>query len=57
MPGKQSGQKHFGDMEATGRVPAGHFLKKIDGQINWHPSRRFWNLFIIPPRGAPTISP
>jgi len=42
-------------MEATGRVPAGHFLKKIDGQINWHPSRRFWNLFIIPPRGALTL--
>ena len=41
MLGKQSGQKRFGDMEATGRVPEGHFLKKIDGQINWRPSRRF----------------
>ena len=34
---KQSGQMGFGDLEAAGRVPEGHFLKKIDGQINWRP--------------------
>ena len=34
MLGEQSGQMGFGDMEAMGRVHEGHFLKKIDGQIN-----------------------
>ena len=34
MLGKQSGQMGFGDLEATGRVPEGQLLKKIDGQIN-----------------------
>ena len=32
MLGKQSGQMGFGDLEAMGRVPEGHFLKKIDGR-------------------------
>ncbi len=31
MLGKQSGQMGFGDLEATGRLPEGHFLKKIAG--------------------------
>jgi hypothetical protein len=34
MPGKQSGQMGFGDLEATGRVSEGNFLRKIDGQID-----------------------
>ena len=38
MVGKQSGQMGFGDLEATGRVPEGHFLKKIDSQIDWRAS-------------------
>jgi hypothetical protein len=38
MLGKPSGQMGFGDLEATGRVPEGHFLKKIGGQIDWRPS-------------------
>jgi hypothetical protein len=37
MLGKQTGQMGFGDMEAAGRLSAGHFLRKIDGQINWRP--------------------
>jgi len=31
MLGKQSGQMGFGDIEAMGRVPEGHFLQKVDG--------------------------
>ena len=57
MLGKQSGQMGFGDLEATGRVPEGHFLKKTDAKLTGGPSRRFWNLSIIPPWGAPAIRP
>jgi hypothetical protein len=55
MLGKQSDQMGFGDLEAKGRVPEGHFLKKINRQIDWRPFQKFWNLCIIPLRGAPTI--
>ena len=47
MLGKQSGQMGFGDLEATGRVPEGHFLKKIDGQINWRPFEKVLEPLII----------
>ena len=43
MVGKQSGQMGFGDLEATGRVPEGHFLKKIHVQIDW---QRFEKLLV-----------
>jgi len=57
MLGKQSGQMGFGDMEATGRVPEGHFLKKIDGQIDWRPFREdIGPLSLSPKPGAPQPS-
>jgi hypothetical protein len=37
MLGKQSGQMSFGDMEAMGRRPDGHFLRKSHSQIDWRP--------------------
>jgi len=30
---KKTSQMGFGDLEARGRLPEGHFLKKIDSQI------------------------
>jgi hypothetical protein len=40
MLAKQSGQMGFGDLEATGRAPESHFLKKIDSQIDWRPFQK-----------------
>ena len=40
MLGKQTAQMGFGDMEATSLVPDGHFLKKIDAQIDWRPFQK-----------------
>ncbi len=39
MQGKQPGMG-LRDLEARGRLPEGHFLRKIDGQINWQPSEK-----------------
>jgi IS5 family transposase len=52
---KQSGQMGFGDMEAMGWLPEGHFLKKTNDQIIWRHLRSSWNPFIIPPNGSPAI--
>jgi IS5 family transposase len=57
MLGKQSGQMGFGDMEATGRVPEGHFLKKIDGQINWRPFQKLMEPLYHPTQGRPSHPP
>ena len=57
MPGKQSGQMGFGDMEAMGRVPEGHFLKKIDGQINWRPFEKLLEPLYHPTQGRPSHPP
>jgi IS5 family transposase len=57
MLGKQSGQMGFGDMEATGRVPEGHFLKKIDGQINWRPFEKLLEPLYHPSQGRPSHPP
>src|SRR4030043_469399 len=57
MLGEQWGQMGFGDMEATGRVPAGHFLKKVDGQINWRPFEKIMEPLYHPPQGRPSHPP
>ena len=40
MLGEQSQQMGFGDLEAMGRLPESHFLKKIDSQIDWRAAAR-----------------
>jgi IS5 family transposase len=57
MLGKQSGQMGFGDMEATGRVPEGHLLKKIDSQINWRPFEKVLEPLYHPTQGRPSHPP
>ena len=57
MLGKQSGQMGFGDMEAMGRVPEGHFLKKIDAQINWRPFEKLLEPLYHPTQGRPSHPP
>jgi IS5 family transposase len=47
----------FGDMEAMGRVPEGHFLKKIDGQINWRPFEKLLEPLYHPTQGRPSHPP
>ena len=46
----------FGDLEATGRVPDGHFLRKIDGQIDWRPFKGL-GLLYHPTLGRPSHPP
>ena len=57
MLGKQSGQMGFGDMEAMGRVPEGHFLKKVDSQINWRPFEKLLEPLYHPTQGRPSHPP
>jgi transposase, IS5 family len=57
MLGKQSGQMGFGDLEATGRVPEGHFLKKIDGQIDWRAFQKVLEPLYHPTQGRPSHPP
>ena len=57
MLGKQSGQMGFGDMEAKGRVPEGHFLQKIDRQVNWRPFEQLLEPLYHPTRGRPSHPP
>jgi IS5 family transposase len=57
MLGKQSGQMGFGDMEAMGRLPEGHFLKKIDGQIDWRPFEKLMEPLYHPTHGRPSHPP
>ncbi len=57
MLGKQSGQMGFGDMEAMGRVPEGHFLKKIDSQIDWRPFEKLLEPLYHPTQGRPSHPP
>jgi IS5 family transposase len=57
MLGKQSGQMGFGDLEAKGRVPEGHFLKKIDGQIDWRPFQMVLEPLYHPTQGRPSHPP
>ncbi len=57
MLGKQSGQMGFGDLEATGRVSEAHFLRKIDGQINWRPFEKLMEPLYHPTQGRPSHPP
>jgi len=57
MLGKQSGQKGFGDLEATGRLSESHFLRKIDGQINWRPFEKLMEPLYHPTQGRPSHPP
>ena len=57
MLGKQSGQMGFGDLEARGRLPEGHFLQKIDGQINWRPFEKLLEPLYHPTQGRPSHPP
>src|SRR3990172_7330544 len=57
MLGKQSGQMGFGDLEAMGRVPEWHFLKKIDGQIDWRPFEKVLEPLYHPNLGRPSHPP
>jgi IS5 family transposase len=57
MLGKKSGQMGFGDLEATDRVPAGHFLKKINDQIDWQPFEKALESLYHPRLGRPSHPP
>lgn len=57
MLGKQSGQMGFGDLEARGRMPEGHFLRKIDAQINWRPLEKLLEPLYHPTQGRPSHPP
>jgi IS5 family transposase len=57
MLGKQSGQMGFGDLEARGRLPESHFLKKIDGQIDWRPFEKVLEPLYHPTLGRPSHAP
>ena len=57
MLGKKSGQMGFGDMEATDRVPEGHFLKKINDQIDWQPFEKALESLYNPRLGRPSHPP
>jgi hypothetical protein len=54
---KLSGQMGFGGLEATGRVPDGHFLKKIDSQIDWRPFGKVLDLLYHLQLGRPSHPP
>jgi IS5 family transposase len=57
MLGKQSGQMGFGDLETMGQVPEGHFLMKIDAQINWRPFKKLMDPLYHPTQGRPSHPP
>jgi IS5 family transposase len=57
MLGKQSGQMGFGDLEATGRLSEGHFLRKIDSQINWQSFEKLLASLYHPTQGRPSHPP
>jgi IS5 family transposase len=57
MLGKQSGQMGFGDLEATGRLSEGHFLRKIESQIDWRPFEKLMEPLYHPTQGRPSHPP
>ncbi len=57
MLGKKSGQMGFGEMEAAGRVPEGHFLREIDRKIDWRPFEETPSGLYHPRRGRPGYPP
>jgi IS5 family transposase len=57
MLGKQSGQMGFGDLEVRDRLPEGHFLKKVDDQIDWRPFEKLLAPLYHPTQGRPSHPP
>ena len=57
MLGKQSGQMGFGDLEATGRLSEGHFLRRIDRQIDWQSFEKLLAPLYHPTQGRPSHPP
>ena len=57
MLGKQSGQKGFGDLEATSRLSDSHFLIKIDSQIDWRPFEKLMAPLYHPTQGRRSHPP
>ena len=57
MLGKQTAQMGFGDLETMGQVPEGHFLMKIDGQIDWFPFGKLMESLYHPTQGRPSHPP
>jgi transposase, IS5 family len=57
MLGKQSGQMGFGDLEAKGRGSETHFLRRIDGQIDWRPFEKLMEPLYHPTQGRPSHPP
>jgi len=57
MLGKKSGQMGFGDMEAMSGLSEKHFLRKIDGQINWRPFEKLMEPLYHPTQGRPSHPP
>ncbi len=54
MLGRKTGQMSFGDIETRGRVPEGHFLRKIDQQIDWRPFEQMLESLYHPRLGWPS---
>jgi hypothetical protein len=46
-----------GDLEGMGRVPEGHFLKKIDGRVNWRPFEKLPEPLYHPTHARPSHPP
>ena len=57
MLGKQSGQKGFGDLEASSRLSDSHFLRQIDRQIDWRPVEKLLEPLYHPTQGRPSHPP
>jgi IS5 family transposase len=57
MLGKQTAQMGFGDLETMGQVPEGHFLMRIDGQIDWLPFGKLVEPLYHPSQGRPSHPP
>jgi IS5 family transposase len=57
MLGKPSGQMGFGDLEAMGRLPESHFLRKIDSQMDWRPFEKLMAPLYHPTQGRPSHPP
>jgi len=57
MLGKQSGQKGFGDLEASSRLSDSHFLRQIDRQIDWRPFEKLLEPLYHPTQGRPSHPP
>jgi IS5 family transposase len=57
MLGKKQGQMSFGEMETAHRVPEGHFLLKIEKQIDWQPFQEALASLYHPRHGRPGYPP